>query len=324
MYIDGEDFAYGVLCTIAGGLGVVLVGLLSHFVNVPIVCSNFAKAQELLEEQRIDLGSTIAEKAGISNFNVASLELAKNNNDYIMKAFGSTSVEKIIGLKENNYLNIYFNISNTQAQKILDAIEKANQTKLLEQRNSIDNINAIRDVNEWNYSESNSIKKATEACSEVYNLLNEAVQNAYSCSSENISESSAMNNSISREYRYARPEVLSDVNISGLFVSGGTTFINSGVVTTGISQVVKDIDNNVSYFLIDTLQGRDEDGKIVLESCRARVEVKGTNLTQEEVYAKFINGEHSSFTEIVREKSDNKAGVVNNQIQEDVDDVILF
>ena len=319
MYIDGEDVFYGILKIFVGGVCVGFLGLISHFVNFGVVASNLNKAQ-----QRNNLSSTIAEKSGISNFNIASFELAKNNSDYIMKAFGNTSVEKIVGLKENNYMNIYFNISNTQAEKILDAIEKANQTKVVKQSNSIDNINAIRDVNDWNYSESNSIKKATEACSEVYNLLNEAVKNAYSCSSENISEASAMNNSISREYRYSRPEILSDVNVSGLFVSGGTTFINSGVVMTGISQVVKDVDNNFSYFLIDTLQGREKNGRIVLESCRARVEVEGTNLTQEEVYAKFINGEHSSFTEIVREKSDNKAGVVNNQIQEDVDDVILF
>lgn len=63
---------------------------------------------------------------------------------------------------------------------------------------------------------------------------------------------------------------------------------------------------------------------MIVESCRAMVEVEGTGLTQEEVYAKFIKGEHSSFTEIVREKVGEKVGVVNNELQTDVDEIELL
>ena len=92
-------------------------------------------------------------------------------------------------------------------------------------------------------------------------------------------------------------------------------------MTTGISQVVVDESQGVSYFLIDTLQVRGKDGEAVLESCRAKVDVQGTDLTQEEVYAKFIKGEYSNFTEIVREKVGSKTNVVNNQLQDNVDEI---
>lgn len=328
MNFDAETAVVGLIGStvflgVAGLFGCA-AGLLVYGVNGLIVNNNFEKAQVFLEEQRMNLGSTIAEKTKISNFNVASLQLAEQNEEYILKAFGCTNIEKNNGSEENNYLNIYFNISQDEAQKIIKAIKNANIKKVIKQSNSIDYINTIRDVDCWEITESDSIKKATEACFEVYDLMQKAVINAYSYNSEIISEASVMNDSISREYNYARPETFGEVNVSDLFLGDSKTFINSSVLTTGISQVVKDFDKNISYFIIDTLQGRDKDGDIVLESCRAKVEVKGTDLTQEEVYAKFINGEHSSFTEIIREKTNDKVGIVNNQVQEDVDDVILF
>ncbi len=323
-YIDGSDVAIFTLCSVLGAAGVTLLGLVGHVINWAVIDSNLNNANNDISNKRLELGQTVANKANLSNFDIASMELAQGENDYILKAFGSTSVEQVAGLKENNYLNVFFNISEIQARNILNAVNSAEQTERAGSYNSPEHDIGIGDLNIWNYSESGRINTTKEAMVEVYNQLNNAVNNAYACEIENIAEASTMNNSISREYRYTRPEVVGDADMYGLFSHGSTTFINSGAVTTSISQVVKDETRGVSYFLVDTLQGRAVDGNIILESCRARIEVEGTDLTQEEVYAKFIRGEHSSFTEIVREKVGSKTGVVNNQLKDNVDEIELL
>lgn len=318
------DIRLGVASTALGALVLFPLGVSAHAINYSIVDGNLQNANEQLENKRIELGQTVANKVDLSNFDIASVELAQGENNYILKAFGSTSAEQIVGLKENNYMNVFFNISNEQAYNILSAVARADSTDRINSYNSPEHSNTIGEINDMYFSESARIGGTLDACLEVYSALNNAVNNAYSYEMENISEASAMNNSISREYRYTRPDVVGDTNGGGIFTHVSTTFVNTGVVTTGISQVVKDEEKGVSYFLIDTLQGRAEDGDMTVESCRARVEVEGTDLTQEEVYAKFINGEHSSFTEIVREKVGSKTGVVNNEINDNVEEIELF
>lgn len=62
---------------------------------------------------------------------------------------------------------------------------------------------------------------------------------------------------------------------------------------------------------------------MIIEKCQARVEVKGTDLTQEEVYAKFIAGEYSNFIETVREPINNSY-IINNELVDDVENIELF
>lgn len=322
--INSSDVVFGGVITVLGGMVIALGGILAHAINMPIVYSNLDKANAELEEKRAQLSTSIADQVDISNFDIASVELAQGEGDYILKAFGSTSVEKIVGLKENNYLNVFFNISPEHAQNIMAAVANAETTERLQSYNSPEHAISIGNTDSWLFMESGRIDKTSNACVAVYDALNNAVNNAYASRVEEVSEASAMNSSISREYRYTRPEVVGDTNVSGWVGHGSTAFLNAGIVTTGVSQVVRDEENGVSFFIIDTLQGRAVDGNMVVESCRARVEVEGTDLTQEEVYAKFINGDHSKFTEIIREKVGSKAGVVNNQMREGVEEIEFF
>ncbi len=322
--IEPPDIAMVFASTVVGACAIAMLGITAHGANSLIVEGNLNRATEELNNNRIELGQTIANKAGLSNFDIASVELAQGGNDYILKAFGSTSAEQIAGLKKNDYLNIFFNISESQARGILDAVNKADQAERIESYNTPEHIIGFGETKSWSFHENGKVNSTKEVLTEVYKQLNNAVNNAYSCEIETVSEASAMNNSISREYRYTRPEVIEDTNGNGLFTHGNTTFVNSGVVTTGISQVVKDETRGVSYFFIDTLQGRTVDDDVAIESCRAMVIVDGTDLTQEEVYAKFIRGEYLSFTEILREKVGSKTGIVGNQLHDNVDEIELL
>ena len=261
----------------------------------------------------------------MDNFNVATLNISRDNSKYLIKLFGSSNVEELKGMRENQYFNIIFNISEENAIKII------NLAKNFYSLSGNEDINSDRlYLNSQNFSGVLLHKKDRERLSnindtiiELYQSFNNAVSNAYSKNVEKVSEASSMNNSISEAYRYTRPEVISDVNISGLFVSGSTTFINCGIMTTNISQVVKDNERDVSYFLIDTLQGRENNGKMIIEKCQSRVEVKGTDLTQEEVYANFIAGEYSNFIEVFRDTF-SKTYIMNNELVDDVENIELF
>lgn len=306
---------------VALGLLGIPVGAFAHFVNGGIINKNLQNAENDIVEARDHLGTTIASATDLSNFDIASVEVGTDLNKYILKAFGSISAEQITGIKENQYVNIMFNITQNEAENILKLANKLDETDLIVDRDTTEHNVEIEVENSMRFSESSRIAKAKDACMKLYSALETAVVNSYSHMIEEISESSSMNNSISNAYRYSRPEFIGDTNVSGLFANGSTTFINSGVMTTSISQVVRDSDRGVSYFLIDTLQGRENNGDIILESCRARVEVEGTDISQEEVYAKFIKGEHTKFVEIVREKVGEKTGIIDNELHTDVEEI---
>ncbi len=285
----------------------------------------FAESENIISEQKNIFDQNIAKNINLDNFNVATLNISRDNSKYLIKLFGSSNVEELKGMRENQYFNIIFNISEENAIKII------NLAKNFYSLSGNEDINSDRlYLNNQNFSGVLLHKKDRERLSnindtiiELYQSFNNAVSNAYSKNVEKVSEASSMNNSISEAYRYTRPEVISDVNISGLFVSGSTTFINCGIMTTNISQVVKDNERDVSYFLIDTLQGRENNGKMIIEKCQSRVEVKGTDLTQEEVYAKFIAGEYSNFIEISRDTF-SKTYIMNNELVDDVENIELF
>ena len=315
------------LSSAIAGIGALILAplmMIVHVINEAIVKNNLEKAVQELGEYRNQLGTTIASKTNMVNFDIASVELGQSLDNYILKAFGSTSVEQVAGLKENDYANIIFNIPQSEAENILNLAKKLSDTELVVDSGTTEHKVDIEIENKWRFSESARIERAKDACHELYEALENAIVNSYSHEIEKISSASLMNNSISDAYRYTRPDMIGDTNVYGIFVHGSTTFINSGVMTTGISQVVRDTDRGVSYFIVDTLQGRVQGKDIVFESCRARVEVEGTDLSQEEVYAKFINGEHSKFIEIVREKVGEKVGVINNELQTGVDEIELL
>ncbi len=328
MYWDKGDIAFfTIMGTIALGTVGAVGGLIAHGINVGVVSASVGNNITKIEEKRKELSNIVANKANIDNFDIASVELARGAEDkYLFKAFGSTSYEQIVGLKENKYLNVFFEISQYDANKIMDSVRKLDETERRRDLTSTEH-SAILDetqVNEWKFTENGRIGKTTDACVELYNAMNEAVQRAYSSKFEEIFEASNINNATSKVYRYMRPEFVGDTHVSGFFAHGNTVFVNAGVMTTNISQVIKDEEKGISYFLVDTLQGRENNGDIVVDTCRARVEIEGTDLSQEEVYAKFVKGEYSSFVELAREKVGSKVSVVNNALASDVEEIELL
>ncbi len=326
-----EKFLIGFFSSILTIVGVPFLGLGAHGINALVVNNTEEKLQaELAESKNAIVQSMVAGVEDISNFDLASVELSREDNDYIMKAFGSTSVEEIIGVKQNQFVSLLFNIQEKDAQKILDAVKTLDETERRPNYDTPEHTAIMDDANGWKFTENSRIKKTGSACKQVYNAINDAVKNAYSSQVEPISEASQMNNSIASSYRFVRPEVVSDTNVGGLFTHGSTTFINSGIMTTNISGVVKDEEKNESYFFIDTVQGYNkgqpgsETQKIVLDSCRAMVVVEGTDLSAEEIYAKFISGEHKRFVEVVRERAGEKTGVVNGKLTNDVEEIELM
>ena len=287
--------------------------------------SKFEETQNIMIEQKSEFEENVSKSVNLKNFNIASLDLHKeNNNDFILKIFGSSNVQALKGITEAQYFNLIYNIPIENAQQILNTVEKYNSIS----KNGSEDHNRIT-IDKKNYSDLNisdhmNLNKINDIIIELYDNFNVAVNNAYSKNVEKVSEASSTNNAISECYRYSRPEVVSNVSGSNrLWGNINTTFINCGVVTTNISQVVKDNERNVSYFFIDTLQGRENNGKMITEKCQARVEIEGTNLSQEEVYAKFIAGEYSNFIEIIREPINNSY-IINNELVDDIENIQLF
>ena len=314
------------------GVGIAalgIVGVPSAFaINRSVVGKTQQTANEEIVCAREEINKHIAEKINLADFSIASVELADSGQDSIMKVFGSTSLEEIVGLKEQRYLNVLFNISNESAENILTAAKTAASTTKVSRNtpelesnyvnygdNSFDEL--------YKFSESGKIRENKSAVLELYEEIDAAIANAYLNKIEEISEASQFNNQVSNEYRFTKPETVSNTTDGGLFNYVDTTFVNTGIMVTNVSQVAKDANKNVSFFLVDTLQGRNDGDKVVIESCRAKIEVQGTNLSQEEVYAQFLAG-NASMTEIVREKAGSKAGIMENEVKTDINEIEMF
>ncbi len=315
------------LCSIT--LAGIMFYLAGTAINIRAVKGAVANMERATKEAKAELVQTIEHKVDeVSNFDVNSFELFKAESKYICKAFGVTSAEEIVGIKKNNYLNLLFEISKQDAKDILGKVKKVDETKKVASYDSPEHSLKHDNINYSHWGEEKKVKKLSSALVEVYNAIDSAVQNAYGYEIEKVAETSQFNNKIASSYRYSKPENLTDAKMFGLFSKIDTRFINGGLVTTGITSVLKDQEKNESYFYIDTIQvlntaAQGEDGSLKLASCRARVAVEGANLSQEEVYAKFINGEHKSFVEIVREKIGPKTGIYKGQVCQDVEEIEL-
>lgn len=319
--MDSEVFVGGVILGTIGAGVIMITGAVAHGVNALVVLGTDNSANRKIVAAKNELNRQVGEEINLSDFSIASVELANSGENSIMKVFGSTSVEEIVGLKEQRYLNVFFNISNDSAEEVLEAAEAAAKTARTS-RNTPELVNKYGESNYFKFSESGKINKNKNAVIELYNKINSAVKNAYSSKIENISEASKFNNQISKEYRYARPDIITNEVNGRISVYIDSTFVNNGIITTNVSQVVKNFEKNMSYFLVDTLQVRSDGANAILESCRARIEVKGTNLSQEEVYAQFLAG-NATMTEIIREKAGFKTGIMENEIK-DINEIEMF
>ncbi len=309
-------------------IGVWCVGSL---INWGVVAAAEKKLRKEMIGYKAEVVETIEDKVSeLSDFDLASVELLKGEDKYFCKVFGKTGLKDIMGLKENNYVNILFDIPEVDANNILNAIENAENTKRMGAYNSPEHVMQLDNVSYICWAEKNRLKKTGETFKKLYGAIDSAVKNAYGYEVEKVAEASSFNNSISSAYRYTKPETLSEVIYKHFNITYNITdFINSGLLTTGISKVVRDEEKNESYFFVDSLQvvnnakqGATSD-KLKIDSCRAMVVVEGANLSQEEVYAKFLSGQHKNFVELVRERLGSKVGVLNGKIQEDVEEIEL-
>ena len=263
-------------------------------IDYGISSSKVNKLYKECEELREELGENIAPLASLENFDVASFEVLRNNNKNYLKVFG---IEKITekGLTESTYKNLMFDISEYDANLILEKTRKVNNCEInasfMTKNNVSDKIVLASDrpFNEYK-----------DAIRELYNALNYAVARSYGVSVQKVFEASAMNNRVSSSYRLVKPEILPDVD--GLYID--TDFINAGIITSGISTVYSDEEQDISFFYIDTIQAVvSETGRVEWKPCKARVTVDGANLPVNDVYAKFIKGEHTSFTELGEDRN---------------------
>lgn len=299
------------------GITAFAVGFAGFLVHVPISVlvneGQMDKADGELNAQTQQLNNTIAGKVNLHGFELASVELSHPEDRYTLKVFGSASVDDFTGMRQKQYINTYFQISLPDAYRIMDAVRKLETAPKGYKNTTGEQVIGVNreDVNDFLPVEGHRALKTKDIASEVYDAISTAVTNAYSYKMEEIALAHQFNKTLSDELGYTKSEVLSDV--SGRWVS--TSFVYAGVVTTGVSQVIKSEEKGVSYFYVDTLQGRAQDGKIIMESCRARVEIKGINLSQEEVYAKFILGEYDTFYETERELIGfEKVSTVDNKL----------
>lgn len=301
----------------------VLGGVIGVFGTIAGVASCSSKAEKDkiekieadLNAQRAQLVQTIERSCDLTNFELSSVELSGLGDDYLLKVFGSTSVDDVID--NSQYKNVYYMLGQTEAKNILNALESLKDAKGLNDFNSPEHSMVIvgADGEREHTESSKGLAKTASACSEVYSALENAVNNAYSHYIEDVAQAHQMNGSISAAY--------STVNTGegGLEQKNSPFVSQQGIMTTSISGVVRDEEKNESYFFIDTLQGRTEGDKKILDSCRAMVTVEGANLSQAEVYAKFISGDYKKFSEVIREKCGEKVGVANGELQNNVEEI---
>lgn len=236
------------------------------------------------------LGSEISSQAGLENFDLASVNVVMQNDNYLLTAFGSVKVNYNGGI-QYDFKNVNFKIDEEQAKSILEQLTKLDNTKY--SSNYGDFVLNV-DIDQSSRFKKKDISAHTELVETLYGLLSNAVVNNYGCTVNHISDSGSVKREVSNAYRITRPETVTSV--SGLLTS--SHFHNGGIVTTGISNVYEDDERNVSFFYVDTIQAFPKGDDVQWKSCKARVEVEGVGLNPEEVYAKFIAGEHSNFVEL--------------------------
>lgn len=307
----------------ATGVAVISVGFLGAIYGIASALDHadnkkIDKIEADLSARHTQLVSVIQNSCDLSNFDLASVELSGAQDDYLLKVFGATSADALLGM-DYQYKNIYYMLSESSAKAIMSAIEKLDEVKGLKDLNSPERSMVIVGADGINDHTANAkqLKKTKSACDAVYSALEEAVKSAYGHFIEDVGSASQMNSSVAVSCTQ-----LSNLDAaeSGL-EQKNAAFVSKGIMTTSVSGVVKDEAKNESYFFVDTVQVRKEGDVQVLDSCRAIVTVEGTELSQEEVYAKFIRGEYKKFTEVIREKAGEKVGIANGELTNGVEEI---
>lgn len=293
----------GFACVITGG------------VNDAIAIDYIAQSHEVVDEKADQFANTVAKKAG-ADITPISANLLKPNDNYVLRVFGVERVSQYEGDVENNYVNVHFDLKEEDANKIIKAFDELNQSENVSKANlGIDTLQL-----DYNGVQTFDVTKKTKnkleaqindnAVTRVYDALTNAVKNAYNQTKESITNADAVDIQLYQENNYSIPTKTTDIYVRTRFTKISSRKNETIIVPINISEVKKDADRNVSYFYIDSLIYNDKN----LEYQEARVEVEGVDLTQAQVYAKFIkSGQDVNFVQLAQQNISNEE-----------DDLVLF
>lgn len=301
---------------------VVLAGIVSGVTCAGIGAVNGAKANdyiaqshEVVNEKADQFANTVAKKAR-ADITPISANLLKPNDNYVLRVFGVERVSQYEGDVENNYVNVHFDLKEEDANKIIKAFDELNQSENVSKANlGIDTL-----LLDYNGVKTFDVTKKTKnkleaqindnAVTRVYDALTNAVKNAYNQTKESITNADAVDIQLYQENNYSIPTKTTDIYVRTRFTKISSRKNETIIVPINISEVKKDADRNVSYFYIDSLIYNNKN----LEYQKARVEVEGVDLTQAQVYAKFIkSGQDVNFVQLAQQNISN-----------DEDDLVLF
>ncbi len=313
----------------------VMLGLATFNLGTAIHGSKLREAVLKMDDEsqraKTELVESINNRVGeISNFDLTSLELLRTENNYICRVFGVTDVKKVLNERQNKFVNLLFEISEKDASDIMTAVNKVDGTGKTASYNTPEHSLKVTNYDDLNWGDAKKVENTSDVLVEVYHAIDSAVKNAYGYEIEEIADSGKMNEQILSSVGYSKAASLTDEHYYERFKGVDSRFLNGGLITTGITGVMRDFRKNESYFYVDTLQlfndakeGK-KNAKLRVESCRAKVTVEGANLSQEEVYAMFIKGEHTGFDEVIREKTSPKTGTYKGEVYQDVEEIELY
>lgn len=293
----------GITCVVTGG------------VNEAKAIDYIAQSHEVVNEKADQFANTVAKKAG-ADITPISANLLKPNDNYVLRVFGVERVSQYEGDVENNYVNVHFDLKEEDANKIIKAFDELNQSENVSKANlGIDTLQL-----DYNGVKTFDVTKKTKnkleaqindnAVTRVYDALTNAVKNAYNQTKESITNADAVDIQLYQENNYSIPTKTTDIYVRTRFTKISSRKNETIIVPINISEVKKDADRNVSYFYIDSLIYNNKN----LEYQKARVEVEGVDLTQAQVYAKFIkSGQDVKFVQLAQQNFSN-----------DEDDLVLF
>ena len=263
----------------------------------------------LVEEKR-DLEQRVAKKSGLQNyFMSSSFNLTKEKNNYKMSIFGyspKNTIEIINGqeieFKYNKYYNVDVDIPTESAKEILALAKDFVELKEDKNQASYDiylqglNIVYKDKLNGKNNKENiSNIQELLDISLKLYSIVDNVIDNATSCTTNEIANATDFNLAFDiaingsnffnipfvTNFKYLNPHIHSN-------------FTCKTIMVLDISNVSRDNEKNVSYFTVDSVSQSGE--KYVLSNYR--VEVEGTDISSEDVYAKFIAGQYSQFYKI--------------------------
>lgn len=312
-YYDDSGIFMGivVLAGIVSGVACVVTG----GVNEAKAIDYIAQSHEVVDEKADQFANTVAKKAG-SDITPISANLLKPNDNYVLRVFGVERVSQYEGDVENNYVNVHFDLKEEDANKIIKAFDELNQSENASKANlGIDTLQL-----DYNGVKTFDVTKKTKnkleaqindnAVTRVYDALTNAVKNAYNQTKESITNADAVDIQLYQENNYSIPTKTTDIYVRTRFTKISSRKNETIIVPINISEVKKDADRNVSYFYIDSLIYNNKN----LEYQKARVEVEGVDLTQAQVYAKFIkSGQDVNFVQLAQQNISNEE-----------DDLVLF